>query len=166
MGIGVLDLSTRRGALVIEGDGSDPRISPDGRFLAYIGSGPSGSEVYVSPFPSVGSHRWTVSTGGARLPFWSADGRELFYRQENRILGVRVNPSATKARADIDAPSPDFSSRPQVVFESARPLAGYAVHRDGQRLLVFQETRAAHPMPHIVFNWLANLGRARAARER
>jgi Tol biopolymer transport system component len=166
MGIGVLDLSTRKGALVIEGDGSDPRISPDGRFLAYIGSGPSGSEVYVSPFPSVGSHRWTVSTGGARLPFWSADGRELFYRQENRILGVRVNPRATKARADIDAASPDFSSRPQVVFESARPLAGYAVHRDGQRLLVFQETRAAHPMPHIVFNWLANLGRARAAGER
>jgi hypothetical protein len=158
-GIGVLDLLTRRGAIVLKGNGDRPRISPDGRFLAYVAVGPSGQGVYVSPFPAVDSHRWTISTGGAALPAWSADGRELFYLQQNRILGVRVNTNVTAA-------SPDFSSRPQVVVESARPLLSYAVHPDGQRFLLLQVTRDARPMPRVVFNWLANLGSVRASGDR
>jgi hypothetical protein len=87
---------------------------------------------------------------GGVLPSWSADGHELFY-EENQIFGVRVN-------VNVTADSPGFSSRPQVVVDSARQLLGYAVHRDG-RFLLFEVTRPARPMPHVVFNWLAKPAR-------
>ena len=57
-----------------------PAISPDGRWLAY-GSNASGrQEVYVRPFPDVGSGMVQVSTDGGRAPVCAHNGRELFYQ--------------------------------------------------------------------------------------
>ncbi|MDP6580046.1 MAG: protein kinase, partial [Vicinamibacterales bacterium] len=62
------------------------RFSPDGRFIAYRGSG----EIHVRPFPEVDEGQWQVSTNGGSWPVWGRQGRELFYRQGNAIVAVPV----------------------------------------------------------------------------
>ena len=42
---------------------SEPRFSPDGRFIAYVSNESGQFEVYVRPFPDLGG-RWQISTGG------------------------------------------------------------------------------------------------------
>ena len=64
--------------LETEFDEGEAKLSPDGRYIAYV-SGESGqAEIYVQPFPS-GGRKVTVSTNGGVQPRWSRDGSELFY---------------------------------------------------------------------------------------
>jgi Tol biopolymer transport system component/tRNA A-37 threonylcarbamoyl transferase component Bud32 len=90
-----------------------PAISPDGRWLAYESDESSTSEVYVRPFPDVGSGRWQVSLNGGTAPRWAHSGRELFYvngKQELVVVDVR--------------PGPTFSAgEPKVLFS----LASYSL---------------------------------------
>jgi serine/threonine-protein kinase len=71
-------------------------LSPDGKWLAY-GSDESGrAEVYVRPFPNVGSAKWQVSLSGGFTPVWAHSGKELFYLNGSReLVDVTVQPGAT-----------------------------------------------------------------------
>ena len=63
-----------------------PSFSPDGRWLAYSNAEGGTYEVYVRAFPDEG-RQVQVSNAGGRLPLWSRNGHELFYRTEdNRIM--------------------------------------------------------------------------------
>jgi eukaryotic-like serine/threonine-protein kinase len=67
-----------------------PAISPDGRWLAY-GSNLSGQyEVYLNGFPDPGRRR-KISVDGGHSPVWSPDGRELFYRVDNGLVGAALS---------------------------------------------------------------------------
>ena len=67
--------------------GSIPRISPDGRWMAYRSVESGRSEVYVRAFPAGGGGKWPISNGGGSYPIWSNNRRELFYETEdNRIM--------------------------------------------------------------------------------
>ena len=69
-------------------------ISPDGRWLAYQSDESGRYEIYVRPFPAVGSGRWQLSTSGGRTPVWARSGGELFYlAPDGTIQGVRVDRS-------------------------------------------------------------------------
>jgi eukaryotic-like serine/threonine-protein kinase len=73
-----------------------PRISPDGRWMAYTSNEKGREEVYVRPFPDVKEGgRWQISTGGGDSPLWSKDGREIFYRSGNAVIAVSVKTSPT-----------------------------------------------------------------------
>jgi hypothetical protein len=75
-------------------DGADAfnaRLSPNNRWIAYTGRTPN-REVFVRPL--MGSGQWQVSTGGGEEPKWSRDGRNLFYRNDNLLLAVTVDPLA------------------------------------------------------------------------
>jgi dipeptidyl aminopeptidase/acylaminoacyl peptidase len=75
-----------------------PKVSPDGRWLAYMRAGAAGGmwEVTVIPFaPAWPEHlrnrRWVVSQGISHVPRWSPEGDELFYvDQDGRLMGVDV----------------------------------------------------------------------------
>jgi len=75
----------------------DAVLSPDGKWLAYD-SDENGSrlEVYVQAFNGIessGKRRWKISTGGAALPKWRADGKELFYMTTSgRVMSAAVHP--------------------------------------------------------------------------
>jgi hypothetical protein len=60
-------------------DSHSPTLSPDGRWLAYVGTETGREEVYVRPFPNTSDARWQVSTAGGISPVWAYSGRELFY---------------------------------------------------------------------------------------
>jgi eukaryotic-like serine/threonine-protein kinase len=55
-----------------------PRVSPDGRWIAYVSNEPGEDRVYVQSFPTPGVRR-PVSTGGGLEPRWSRNGQELLY---------------------------------------------------------------------------------------
>jgi dipeptidyl aminopeptidase/acylaminoacyl peptidase len=111
---------------------TDGRVSPDGRWLAYISDETGRAELYVVPFQAH-EPRWQISHGGAREAIWSRDGRELFYRDGNRMMAAQVRRSGTFS------PGP-----PDVLFEREYFQAGgpgiinYDVTPDGQRFLMLK----------------------------
>jgi len=76
---------------------SQGTLSPDGKWLAYVSDESGSEEVYVRPFPAL-DQKWKLSQGGAILPHWHADGREIIFRAtaDSSILAVSVTPSATR----------------------------------------------------------------------
>jgi serine/threonine-protein kinase len=69
-------------------------ISPDGQWLAYTSDRSGRFDVYVRPFPDVGSARYPVSTDGGREPLWAKGGSELFFRSaSNELVSARFSDS-------------------------------------------------------------------------
>ena len=68
-----------------------PRVSPDGRWLAYLSDESGRDEVYLQAYPG-GGRRTAISINGGREPVWSRDGRELFFwtLDEGALMVVRV----------------------------------------------------------------------------
>jgi Tol biopolymer transport system component len=93
--------------------GSAPRISPDGRWLAFVASDGGRRDVYIAPYPNV-APRWRISPSGGDSPVWN--GRELLYREGLKM--VRGVPAMTASgRLEL-------TSR-EVLFEGS-----YADHYD------------------------------------
>jgi serine/threonine-protein kinase len=63
-----------------------PALSPDGKWLAYVSTESGKPEVYVRPFPDVGSAKWQVSLSGGFTPTWAHSGKELYYLDDSRAL--------------------------------------------------------------------------------
>jgi len=71
-----------------------PAFSPDSRWLAYVSNESGRDEVYVIAFPGPGG-RWQISTDGGAEPVWSRDGKELFYRNGDKMMSVSVETRPT-----------------------------------------------------------------------
>ena len=125
------------------------RVSPDGRWLAYSSSESGRTEVYVAKFPEYGDPQ-LVSTAGGNLPAWRADGRELYYRDEGRIMAVSVT---TDGRFQAGVPRLLFDD-PGMVSQN-EPI-GYAVGRDGRFLLNRFVERTSPPLT-VVSDWRVGL---------
>ncbi len=70
---------------------SEPEISPDGRWIAYVSDETGVPEVYVRGYPDDGSV-WQASAGGGTNPLWSRDGTELFFirLEDTALVSVAV----------------------------------------------------------------------------
>jgi hypothetical protein len=88
---------------------------------------------------------------------WNRNGRELFYRAEDRMMAV-----------DVSTLNGFVAGKPRTLFEgkyvrSAFPLTGvaYDVSSDGQRFLMTRESgRAkAEPQINVAVNWFEELKR-------
>ncbi|HEX9762570.1 MAG TPA: LpqB family beta-propeller domain-containing protein, partial [Acidimicrobiia bacterium] len=105
-----------------------PALSPDARWLAYASDESGRSEIYIRPFPDVGSGRWQISTNGGEEPLWGPDGRELYYRSDDgqnlQVVVLSSGPSTPMHRLPI---------RPGVRLESNNDEVLYAVSPDGRR---------------------------------
>jgi len=128
-----------------------PQISPDGRHLAYTSDESGRPEVYVQPFPELGE-KWLVSVGGGGEPRWSRDGRQLFYRQSDKMMAI-----------DIQAESMVKVRSPRLLFEGVYARSNlwtnYDVAVDGQRFVMLkQEDEAqAKQVLRVVLNWTDEL---------
>ena len=95
-----------------------PMFSPDGQWMAYESDKSGQSEVYLTPYPGPRGEQ-QVSTDGGRMPCWSPDGRELFYRAgAGQVMSVSVQ----------TGPSVELGT-PQLLFEVANmvPNSGFDV---------------------------------------
>jgi Tol biopolymer transport system component len=114
-----------------------PAFSPDGRWMAYESTESGNSQIYVRPFPS-GSAQWQVSAGGGQFPFWSRDGRQLFYETlDNHIM---VADCAAKGES-FEAGKPRLWSPRRIV--ATYPYNNLDLHPDGKRFLVFPAADAS-----------------------
>jgi len=79
-GIFLLDLGKKELSQVLldQFDQDWPRLSPDGRWLAYVSNESGIPEVYVRNWPGL-NHKWQVSREGGMQPHWREDGAELIF---------------------------------------------------------------------------------------
>ena len=66
-----------------------PKISPDGRFVAFVSDEAGSYDVYIKRFPA-GEGKWEVSKGGGMWPRWGKGGRRLYYVNGDDLMEVDV----------------------------------------------------------------------------
>ena len=150
--------------LVGPGTAAALRISPDGRFAAFMaGDWATGKfEIYISRFPT-GEDRTQVSSGGVRYwsrLAWSAAGDELYYVREGdgTLMAVPVSLGTT---IRVSPPRALFS-------ESGTGLdldAGFAVSRDPNRFVAVRRSVPNGGTPTAVVlldDWLQRVERGAA----
>lgn len=113
-------------------DETAPRISPDGRWVAFTSTASGRAEVYFDGWPA-GGHPVLASSGGGEHPVWRADGRELFYWRDGALVAVPVTPAPPHTSA------PPALGTPVELFRA--PYGGrintmYDVSPDGQRFVI------------------------------
>jgi serine/threonine-protein kinase len=136
------------------------RISPDGRWLAYLSNETGQWEVNVTSFPD-GVGRQQVSSRGGTQVEWAQSGRELFYRGDGAFMVVPVE---THDRFAAGKPVPLFDDR-YLPATMGRPTCD--VSPDGQRFVMVRthgEDVATNTL-NVVLGWTDALRREQNARQ-
>ena len=131
---------------------TNSRLSPDGRFVAYLSDESGRGEVYVRPFPQ-GGGKWQVSANGGRSQLWSKDGKELFYVEGETLMSAAVSTTEGFAAGSV-----------KPLFEHPGLGGGgssstFDVSVDGQRFVVVEDLESeegeeAKPLSiHVTENW-------------
>ena len=154
LGIQDVDASAEPRALVRDSRSlAGARVSPDGRWLAYVATLPGGPEVFVQPFDRPGDAR-QVSQAGGTGPMWRSDGSELFYEGPGAVMAV-----ATEHRdgiLQVGTPRNLFPIRTQG-FTNNQPH-NVEVAANGQRFLVNAIVGDTDNAPlEVTLNWTAGL---------
>jgi hypothetical protein len=133
------------------------RFSPDGRWIAYLSDESGTVELYARSFapaagggqPAIGP-RVPVSSGGASMPRWRADGRELFFVAPNGdLMSVAITDGAASAStATLQV------GRPARLFPAPSPT-NWDAAPDGQRFLFAIPVGPAMAPFTVVVNWQA-----------
>jgi eukaryotic-like serine/threonine-protein kinase len=92
---------------------SNPRFSPNGKWVAYQSDETGGAQIYLRSFPS-GTVWRRVTTAGGTVPVWSRDGKEVFYwdfRGHLMTIPIRMGPRWTRGRHRTCSPC-GLRSRP------------------------------------------------------
>ena len=122
-------------------------FSPDGRWIAYQSDASGRNEIYLSRFPA-SPGEWQVSTEGGTETRWNPNGRELFYRNADKMMAV-----------DVDSQGELVLGKPRLLFERSLLREDYDVAPDGQRFVMVDESESA-PAPtqlNLVLNWFQEL---------
>jgi eukaryotic-like serine/threonine-protein kinase len=128
------------------------RISPDGRWLAYVSDKTGTQEVYVRRYPDVDVPR-QVSNGGGEQPQWRADQRELFYLSPDRSLmaATIVDPR----EVSFEAPRRLF--RTSIVEGPSAARDSYAAMPDGRSFLIDSRRDTSTEPISLLLHWAAGL---------
>jgi Tol biopolymer transport system component len=139
--------------VVTEASERSPRLSPNGRWLAYVSDESGRDEIYVQAFPETGMKQ-IISTEGGREPVWSRDGTELFYRRGDELLVV-----------DVDTGDELEAGTPKIVLTARFAVGGggrnqnYDVSPDSERFVFVQRDEGVPREVRVVVNWLQELER-------
>jgi Tol biopolymer transport system component len=158
--IWMVDVRTGRTERLIAVPGSnqmDPRLSPDGRWLAFSSEGEAGDstlQVYVQSFPPTGA-KYQVSRRGGDMPVWSRDGKRLYYRVRDPQGFASVSISAN---ASLWFDDPVLTAVQGMTLD-----AGYDVAPNGRILLPIEVTiRQSYERINVVLNWFERYQNGRA----
>ena len=130
------------------GEQWSPRMSPDGRWIAYASNEATRAEVFVSGFPAFTS-RYQVTSEGGDEPEWSSDGRELWYWRGGQVFSVA-----------IDAARAFTSAKPREWFSGPYVFGSYDVAPDGRLLMIKRDPEETASLGlRVVVNWVDQLAR-------
>jgi serine/threonine-protein kinase len=125
------------------------KLSPDGRFLAYVSDESGRREVWVSRFPQ-GGPKWQVTRNGGTQPRWSRDGKELFYVQRDTLFSVTVSLNPTFSMHGTTR----LFYRAGLYWRYSH--ATYDVAMDGKKFVVIEPVGSVPPLSiRVVQNWFA-----------
>ncbi len=131
--------------------GAAARFSPDGRWLAYWSQESGRGEVYVTPFPGPG-RRWQVSRNSGTWFEWRADGREIFFQEEN---GPLKSVSVDGRGASFSIGAEELRMTLGISTDSG---AKFSVAPDGQKILAVINSKDAHSTAlNLVVGWTREL---------
>jgi serine/threonine-protein kinase len=123
-------------------------FSPNGNWVAYETDDSAKLEVYVTPYPGPGP-KVPISVDGGDYPRWAASGRELFFRNGNKMMSAAVDTGA------------QFRSDTPTVLFTGNYASDYDPAPDGTRFLMIG--RAGQPSGgdriEVVVNWFEELKR-------
>ena len=131
-----------------------PRLSPNGKWLAFVSNRTGDDQVYVQAFPDGGAV-YPISTGAGTEAVWSRNGGELFYRNGEQLWVVDVE---TEPGFEVGSPRVLFEAPYDSQFVAGN--ANYDVSEDGQGFLMVQGGTAAEAPGYVVVqNWFEELQR-------
>ena len=138
-----------------DADERSARLSPDGRWVAFVSNSSGVSEIVLQPFAGPG-RRAQVSSRGGDQPQWRPDGAELFYiALDGRLTVTSIEPAPDHQSVEVGPPVTLFAAQ---VGSARRPVlaADYIPSVDGQRFLVNRLVQETGDTPlRIVLNWSA-----------
>ena len=116
-----------------------PKFSPNGRWLAYCTNESGRPQVYVKEFPN--GAKTQISNDGGNDPVWRRDGRELFYRNGDRMMAVPVSAGDRfdHGRAHDLWRGPYSHGMSSSCAAPGLSSSNYDVSADGQRFLMIQD---------------------------
>jgi Tol biopolymer transport system component/tRNA A-37 threonylcarbamoyl transferase component Bud32 len=132
---------------------TQPRFSPDGRWVAYVSDESGRFEVFLRPVNGDGG-RIQISNQGGTSPVWRRDGREIYFVSPRPVPGS-PEPSGDLYGVDLSNGRPDAPRlilreawpRPTFVAPLGIPVYGYDVMPDGR----FVTTQSApSPVPSAI----------------
>jgi Tol biopolymer transport system component len=123
------------------------KVSPDGRWLAYMSNETGQFEVYVQSFPQPG-RKVRVSVDGGSNPTWAEGGKELRYGSGAARVAVTVMPG------DEFQPG-----APRTLFALRRDITSGASFGDGSRTLLAMATGTQPADIRLILDWTASLAR-------
>src|SRR5262245_18569591 len=130
------------------------RLSPDGKWIAYVSDETGQHQVYVRSFPD-GAVKIPVSPAGGNQPEWRRHGQELFYLSPDSTLMVAWM-HAQGSQIAAAAPLPLF----QTHVDQTRVIRNeYTVSADGQKILVIAPIGDPSAPLVTVLNWATGLSR-------
>jgi len=116
-------------------------ISPNGRWMAYISDDTGDFQVYVRSFPQLDAPR-RISANGGQNPRWAPNGRELYFIEGDRLVGVPVNTGGAFE-----------SGKPTVLFQHGAGIVDFDVAKDGRFLINSGHIGYTSAPIAVVVNW-------------
>ncbi len=134
----------------------EPRVSPDGLWLAYISNQSGQPEVYVEPFRKPGE-RVRVSANGGGQPRWRGDGKELFFLSpDGALMAVAVRTAGVGP--EIGLPTVLVPGKTLLAVVQGPDYDDYEATSDGQRFLIKRGQGGESPRVHVVLDWPSLVG--------
>jgi serine/threonine-protein kinase len=139
---------------------TDPRFSPNGRWIAWVSSAPSDaatSEVWAGAYPKADA-RIQISVGDGSEPLWSRDGKSIRYRSGSAIIEAKLAFTPTLSVVSRDTVVANSPLESASVTETVGPTDLAA---DGRILGLLPATSDFQLV--VVPNWLPELKRRLAS---
>ena len=134
---------------------NQPRLSHDGRLIAFESDESGATEIYVAPFGKMGRRR--VSTGGGMQPRWRADGREVFFTtMTGEVMAAAVTGSEPLETAPPVRLFHGCGGAPTVAPPGSIGQTWFEVAADGNRFLLACAAGRASPIV-VSVDWAASL---------
>ena len=132
----------------------DPRLSPDGKLLAYVSDESGRDEIYVQSYPDR-NEKWQISTRGGSDPHWGAKSDEIDYLSaDQQMMSVPLRRSPT-----IEPGTPVALFQANILFPGGQ-RSHYAVTRDGQTFILYSPAASRSlPTTTVVVNWMAEIAK-------
>jgi len=125
------------------------RLSPDGKWLAYVSNESGTLQVYVAPFGG-GQGKWQVSSAEGVEPKWSSDGKELYYVDviKRTVFAVPV----TEANGALR-----FGVEKALAVSPANQQGFYDITPDGKKILLNLVSQQVNQSMTVISNFPAGL---------